>query len=253
MTTINYLHAASQYLAAAALQFVDKKEDDSHSNLEWDIEERVFRTRPMGPKGHQLELWVDDFTLAWAEIEDLEFDLSGSTHGACLDWLNDTLQQLDFGAELDFNFHYDLPYHSWSKDQRYPLPDEDLAESLAEHADLRSWASEVMADLLSEEEIRVWPHHFDTGALIEVSKNGADVTASIGLGLAIPDELSDLPYAYVSGWRKAGELNLQAAENNLGEWNKNGFTGAIMPMDDERQSELHSFLTMSISHIKKQL
>ena len=253
MKTINYLQAASQYLAAVALQFVDKKDDDSHSNLEWDTEERLFRTRPMGPKGHQLELWVDDFTLAWAEIEDLEFDLSGSSHGACLNWLNETLKQLGFESDIDFSFHYDLPSHSWGNDERFPLPDEDLAEDLERHADLRTWVSEVMADILSEEEIRVWPHHFDTGAIIAVKKDGNEVTASIGLGLAIPDELSELPYAYVSGWKKGSDLQLEAPENSLGEWNKNSFKGVIMPMDAEHYQDLHSFFTMSISQIKKQL
>ncbi|MGB0423200.1 MAG: hypothetical protein ACPGED_02705, partial [Flavobacteriales bacterium] len=126
-------------------------------------------------------------------------------------------------------------------------------EDLEKHADLRTWASEVMADILSEEEIRVWPHHFDTGAIQVVKKEGTEVTASIGLGLAIPDELSDLPYAYVSGWRKGGELQLEAPKNSLGEWNKNNFNGVIMPMDADHYQELHSFFTLSISLIKKQL
>ena len=253
MNTIEYLHAASQYLAAVALQFIEKKEDDSHSNLQWDVEERTFRTQPIGAKGHQLELWVDDFTLAWTLEEDLEFDLSGSSHGSCLDWINATLQQLGFKDKLIFKFHYELPYHTWDSDKLFPLPDEELAENLEVHADLRSWVSEVLEDLLSDEEIRVWPHHFDTGALIDVSKEGNEVMSSIGLGLAIPDELCSHPYAYVSGWKKGGNLQLTPPNTSIGEWNKNGFNGVIMPMDETHYNELHSFFTMSIQHIKKQL
>lgn len=60
-----------------------------------------------------------------------------------------------------------------------------------------AWASEV----------RVWPHHFDTGLYIPVSKDesGNDIQ-SIGLGLAIADAYVSEPYFYINHWSKEGLL-----------------------------------------------
>ena len=53
-------------------------------------------------------------------------------------------------------------------------------------------------------EVRIWPHHFDTGCLgyFDTKKN-----VSVGLGLAIPDKNVDDWYFYASGYH--GEEPIQ--------------------------------------------
>lgn len=47
------MHLASQYLAAAAISFVPKKDDDSHTNLGWSNEKNNWKPTPY----HQAEIY----------------------------------------------------------------------------------------------------------------------------------------------------------------------------------------------------
>ena len=46
--TIQNLHLAAQYLAAGGISFIEKKSDDSHTNLAWNKTENRMTTHVFG-------------------------------------------------------------------------------------------------------------------------------------------------------------------------------------------------------------
>ena len=100
-----------------------------------------------------------------------------------------------------------------------------------------------------ENDIRVWPHHFDTG-LIATSKSG-ELTFSIGL--AIPDEICDDHYFYVSSYQ--GEDAVETSffpELKQGEWISKNFKGAILCEDALLENDVVSFFENSIQTFEDQ-
>ena len=96
--------------------------------------------------------------------------------------------------------------------------------------------------------IRVWPHHFDTGAYAPLGDTGI----SIGIGMAIPDTLSDEHYFYISGY-KDGKTIFPSSRNDLslGKWVSEGFTGAILSTKDIIESEAVQFFQEAIDQFKQ--
>jgi hypothetical protein len=49
--------------------------------------------------------------------------------------------------------------------------------------------------------VRCWPHHFDLAALlVERRGPGGEASATVGVGLAVPDAIEPSGYWYVSPW-----------------------------------------------------
>jgi len=81
-------------------------------------------------------------------------------------------------------------------------------------------------------EIRIWPHHFDTGMLIDLSAQ-KDMSIGLGLGYAIAVSLSEVPYYYCYGWGKTIDYSQLSALKN-GVWINTNWKGALFPATDSR-------------------
>lgn len=249
MIVSDALHAAAQYLASVALQLIPKEDNDSHSNL--GLEDGVIYTRAIPILDEHMTLDVENFTLGFTKNE-AEFDLAGAKHGEVLAWLQHHLGK--HGFKTDFAFHYHLSYHDWQSEQRFPLPDEDLVEELLDWIDLRSATHQVLEELYPDLETRIWPHHFDTGALKVVEEKNGDTLRTIGFGLAIPDDICSEHYLYVSAWTRDGRLDIPESESKHTIWNKNGFQGAVLPVSAiQHQEDITSFFESSEEQLMKVL
>ena len=71
-------------------------------------------------------------------------------------------------------------------------------------------------------EARIWPHHFDIGALITLSADGQQ---SIGLGMTPGDTHFDQPYFYCSPY-PAPEAGTTLPILAAGKWTTDGFASA---------------------------
>ena len=95
--------------------------------------------------------------------------------------------------------------------------------------------------------IRIWPHHFDTGIYSPLPDS--DIT--IGLGLAIPDSISNKHYLYISGYKNGNTIDTSKLPKLAsGEWKSNGFTGAILNADTLVESEGVAFFKEAINQLK---
>ena len=219
------MHLAAQYLAAAGISFLDKKDDDSHTNLGFSIAKSCMETHPLSENGDVLSLDYKNFSLNWnSESVTNSFPLDGATHSDALNWLKETSKTFLYKSYV-YEFHYDLPYEI-TDDFKYELVD---ANRLAELLQLRILAQSVLEETLNdgnlESPIRTWPHHFDSGAYTSLNENIA-----IGFGLATPDTVCAEHYFYISGYKGHDALNAEdfSALSN-GEWKNNGFKGAVLP------------------------
>ena len=87
----------------------------------------------------------------------------------------------------------------------------------------------VMGHLQAPGEIRIWPHHFDTGIYITPNEK-----IGIGFGLAMEDPMAGSPYFYVSGYATSGEISYATVnELDIGRWEiDSAWKGAIVPLSD---------------------
>lgn len=127
------MHLAAQYLAAAGISFVEKKADDSHTNLGWSIDKQRLETHPLSTAGDVLSLNYTTFSLEWISPKNnASFLLEGKTHQQVLKWLTSSADAI-LGKKYTYDFHYDLPC---SIDDSFTFKFD--ATKLKQLADLRS-------------------------------------------------------------------------------------------------------------------
>jgi hypothetical protein len=242
------VHLAAQYLAAAGISFLDKKEDDSHTNLQYNADEATLHTRPLNEAGDTLSFNYNDFSLVWNDNEKNKvFGLDGKSHEQVLKWIQATTTVADLKLPYRYQLHYELPYEITDA---FTFKLSDLS-ALKKLGDIRTLAQNVLEVFVEEQqlksEVRVWPHHFDTGAFAPL-KNNTDV--SISLGMAIPDTICDDHYFYIAGYKEGNALVTNKLPRlSVGKWMNEGFKGAILPVGNSNSITVHSFYKEALFHI----
>ncbi|WP_035335775.1 hypothetical protein [Dokdonia sp. PRO95] len=219
------LHIASQYLAAAGISFLPKKEDDSHTNLGFNPEEAILETHSLSDANDKLILNYKNFSLEWrSDAVSKVIDLDGATHKGLVEWISSNSREF-INKEYSYKFHYELPY-SIDDDFTFKLSD---VEDLSEMMHLRILAQFILERIdihyNLNTSIRIWPHHFDTGIYSLIP----DLHITVGLGLAIPDSLCENHYLYITGYKGGQAIDPSGLESlTIGDWKSNGFKGAIL-------------------------
>ena len=242
------IHLASQYLAAAGISFVLPKEDDSHTNLGFDPETKSMETRELSKEVDILAFNYQKFSLEWHSFKGNEFfELDGKTHKEVLLWLQDiSLKKL--GKKYSYDLHYELPYVI---DDNYTYKIENK-EELDHLCNLRILATHTFESFVEnnqlDTEIRIWPHHFDTGGYAQVGTTDM----YIGFGLAIPDSVCKHHYFYIVGYKNNTAMETGNFENlSHGTWLNSNFKGAILPAIDLKETETIQFFQEALKQYKK--
>ena len=86
------MHRAAQYLAAAGISFLKKRDDDSHTNLGWRSDLTSLLTYKLNKKGDKLALNYNSFSLEWVNGETVSENLllEGTTHSEVISWISET-------------------------------------------------------------------------------------------------------------------------------------------------------------------
>ncbi|NER16089.1 hypothetical protein [Spongiivirga citrea] len=240
------MHLAAQYLATAAISFIVKKEDDSHTNLGWN--DHILETHEFS-NGDKLGLNYQNFSLEWMQQNGSKesFSLNQSTHKEITDWISQTSISKDIQKPYKYELHYELPYNEVTDESNYELTNREDLNTLIKQRDL---AQDVISSILKFNEfdsaIRIWPHHFDTGAFVIVNDN-----LSIGIGMAIPDSFINDFYFYISGYDGHDPVILKSVDDlkhgnyYTNEWQ--GFAISLNGLDNETaidfsQTAINSYL-----------
>jgi len=241
------MHLAAQYLAAAGISFLEKKADDSHTNLGFSITDHCLYTHALSENEDVLGLDYDNFALVWnCKTERTSFNLDGATHSTILKWLTNTAKS-NLNKLYSYKFHYDLPY-TIDATYTFKLSDTDKLKVLTAQ---RVLAEEVIEKIKEVYHLntpcRVWPHHFDTGIYTAFP----DSNITIGLGLAIPDSVSKTFYFYISGYKNGKTMpTSDFPKLEIGQWKSDGFTGAILELSETTEAEGVSFFKQAISQLQ---
>lgn len=230
------LHWAAQPLSALTALAIDAQPGDEHTNLGWDHEESAFVTQPF-PGGYRAALGALDFSLRWRDPDGTghsRFELKGNTLATGLRWLSDhirtTIGNLPQG---DVQLRdYDMPAHGVANGQAFDGGDKRKRKELVRwfaNADVA--LGEIARANEGSSEPRTWPHHFDTGLLINFEPDrDPEQARSIGVGLSPGDEQMPQPYFYVIPYplRRADDLPPMPGG---GRWEREAFFGAVLTGD----------------------
>ena len=253
---VETMHKAAQYLAMAGKSYLPAKEDDSHTSLEWLVKKKSLVSRDLNDHGIRLAINYKQYALEILTDDELldSISLTGEGHDYLCSWINEGLKRYGIKGEFKFEPHYILPYESGlDKDYQFPAPNADKLQDLIDH---RNVCDAALRSALSERkdasEIRIWPHHFDTGALIEAVEDNGELTKTIGLGLAIPDSMVDGFYFYASVWSKGKDLDLSNMDEDLlssGEWHSDDWKGATLSSESVSTDEATKFFEEAVHEL----
>lgn len=236
------MHLAAQYLATAAISFILKKNDDSHTNLGW--RNHTLLTHPF-PNGDALGLNYENFSLEWITQNGNKehFLLDGKTHQDIISWISKTSSVYIVEVPYNYNLHYDLPYEEINTETRFELANPEALNALIKQRDVAQRViSQILKSNALHSSVRIWPHHFDTGAFTIVNDKLA-----IGIGLAIPDTLIDDFYFYISGYNGHDAVALDFNDNTPHEdYYSNGWKGFAKPLSELNEESAIAFCQMAI-------
>jgi len=237
---IETFHLVSQYLAAASISFKSKKDDDSHTNLIWNVESSSLSTQSLNDDGITMSLSFRSFKLTWNDkTSTKDFDLNGKSHAEILKWIVLMVEASTINKTYQYQFHYDLPYSSVENEDIFNAGDAKEVNEIIGNLDLaQKEFKEFLAASELESDLRVWPHHFDLGGFV-LLQNGT----GLGFGLGIPDSVSDTPYIYVSGYKGHDPVSTDSfTELSIGNWQSGSWNGAVLPSIEFSDGAVYSFL-----------
>jgi len=231
MTQNESLHLAAQYLATAAISFLPSRDDDSHTNLGRNEDEKRLETHDLDDEGLRLTLNYEEYSLDFVHPKSgigASYPLGGARHFDLKNWIEREAKFCGIEKDYSFDLHYSIPnLEILTDDFKFPASDDQELKKLIQ---LR-WLSNKVLDMVvnsfdSATDIRIWPHHFDTGVLAYFDKSKE---VSLGLGLAIPDDKVDDWYFYASGYHGSDSIqtnNFKPLKN--GEWRSGDWNAAVL-------------------------
>lgn len=246
-------HHLAQFLAAFSNSYLPKAENDSQSNMEWSFIEKSLISRRVD----NIYLCLDFRKVILKAVKERTvetLDLLGLTHSDIDAWLRKVLS--GFGLDVSA-FHYDLGFSLDTPFDNFITLDAEDDEAIAKIISLRKSAQKSLTTIQKKHEktshIRVWPHHFDTGMLIDKSEE-QNFSKGIGLGYAIADHVSDVPYFYVYSWPDH-HLNydmLPTLRNGM--WINEDWKGALLTVNMlHNTGRVTAFYTEAVSCFVKNL
>lgn len=227
-------HHAAQFIALVGRHLILQQPDDSNTNMEFIPGENILIGNSLS-NGMRVALHLTEMKISILDKNKntkKSITLVGKTKQKVFDELKQNLS--DVGIDVT-NFknelHYEIPTHPLDSGAVFSIKNED---DFIENANFRHNAkialNEVATLFKQQEPIRIWPHHFDTGAFFTISRNEkGEATQTIGIGLAIPDSMVNEPYYYLSFWsdKPINDINVIAALD-AGKWMTPDWNGAVL-------------------------
>ena len=252
------LHHALQIIVSAPISFLEKRADDSHTNLEWlpalaalgtNWLERAWRVRfALRPASFSL-LTIDERGNVTSELA-----LDGKTVDDGVGWLRRSLSTAGYdGAALTTKKHYEIPPHAVASGKPFARGSGAAFEEMGRYyADAHAMASHVAASRAGAPPPRCWPHHFDMATLITLPDIADRGMRTVGVGLSPGDGLYAEPYFYVGPYPHPARDRLHQL-GSLGAWHTDGWVGAVLKasdiatLDAGRQAQaVHAFADVAI-------
>ena len=247
------LHYGAYVLGSVAHSVLPTAADDSHSNLGFEPQTGSLSTRELG-NGLRLDLDLASFELAVRSGTKTvaQQQLAGQTLAGALSWVAEALTANGVTAAISRREYPDFPVSPIMTGGTFSqVPRPELEELTRWFGNARSLIASLRADEPGMSDARVWPHHFDLGALIPISDNGDQ---TIGLGFSPGDDNFDEPYFYCSPYPVPVDAALP--QMPAGHWTTDNFTSAILTATEiqasnSQQDTASSYLAAAVAACHK--
>lgn len=251
------LHSLAQLIALTGMQWLPLLADDSQTNMAWNSNLHQLEGRPFVYNGQQIRLVINTKTFTLYFVNDHEHVLSvfspeNRTATDATDWWKNQMQTWGISEirGVNYQLHQD-PVASQTVYTPTGLTEWNEWRTIANTAlqQLNEWSGR-------ENEVRIWPHHFDTGVYYSQTNANGQEKAAIWAGYAIADALCDEPYFYLSGYNSVQPIDFASAPAlSVGEWrNTSDWNGALLPISASNNAEsIVVFFQESYSWLDKQL
>ncbi len=252
------LHHALQIIVSAPISFLEKRPDDSHTNLEWLPSLEALGTNWLdGRTRVRCALRPADLTLLTVDGVGVlsEYPLDGRTVSDAVAWLRASLTSAGYdGTALTTKKHYEIPAHPVASMRAFSrAAPEMFAELERYYANAHALTSHVPATRPGAAAPRCWPHHFDLATLIVLPEIPGRGTRTVGVGLSPGDDSYAEPYVYVGPYPHPS-LDRLTPLGSLGTWHTAGWVGAVLRASEIAQipsadHQAHAALTFANSAI----
>ncbi len=255
-------HYASQIVSGVARTLLEKRDDDSHTNLGWVEESAALAGRRVeGERPFAAALDVASLSIRLVDGRGqtvTDIPLGGRTLDEGYERLAAAIAEYR-GEALEAGFtplHYEMPADPIGEGAPFAAGGLEALETLS------GWFS--FADRLLNEQrerndgastVRCWPHHFDIATSIDLGDG-----KSIGVGWSPGDGSYPEPYFYVSPWPYPDSAALPEAPAG-GRWHTAGFTSLILTgsalvgssADDAQEQRAREFLADAVGMCRRLL
>jgi len=226
-----FIHRLAQFPAMVGKNLAHQTPDDSHATLNWNSSKQRLESQLIDDE-FQLCVSLSNFSLCWSKNGKVisEQPANGKNKDHLLGWVKEqvSIAGLD-AAKIHYIDHYEVPEHAVDTGRTFVKPSDEILNAWIAH---RTNANEMMALINHavgmDSDIRVWPHHFDTGTYYAFGNKKA-----IGAGWAIGDSMSESPYLYIYPWHADESIDLSHAPSlDAGKWMTDRWIGAILPLSE---------------------
>ncbi len=227
-------HHAAQFIAMVGHHLIPQQADDSNTNMEY-IPDKDLLIGNSLPNSMRVALQLAELKLLVLDKENKPkkvIQLDGKTKNEVFIELAQNLADVGIDVtKLKNELHYEIPSHPLDDGAAFSIKDKN---SFVENARYRYNAKIVLNEIAEafqqDEAIRIWPHHFDTGAFYVISKNEkGEMAQTIGIGFAIPDSMINEPYYYLSFWSADATEGLDELPSlPSGQWLMPDWNGAVL-------------------------
>lgn len=253
--TDQQIHQLSQVLAKFNRSFLPARDDDSHTNLGFDaLGERLLgRPAAMGSPTvtllPSLELSDSVFRFYDAPSTPLfEVSFVGKTYAQTEQKIAEELATR-FGVDTDAftaPLHFEIPAHPAAQGAFEGWNAEGIESWKRLRGKAAHFSRLIMDNLQSESDIRIWPHHFDTGIYVEPTDR-----VGLGFGLAMKDDMAGEAYFYLAGYGINGhELDYSSAPQHdigAGRWITGpNWNGAVLTIDQADDAALAAYIRKAL-------
>lgn len=253
-------HHAAQFIALVGRYLIPQQPDDSNTNMEFIPEMDLLLGNAL-PNGLKVGLNLSEMKLSILDKENTVkkiIGLEGKTKQKVFVELAQNLADLEVDVTNFKNeIHYEIPSHQLDEGSVFSIMNKnDFVENSKYRHNAKNVLNEIGKLFEQQEPIRIWPHHFDTGAFFTVLKNEkGEASQTIGIGMAIPDGMVKEPYYYLSFWSEnptEGIENIAALKT--GKWMMPDWNGAVLKHSEilkassamEQHEMVNSFFTKGI-------
>ncbi len=236
--TLQVQHLAAQYISLTGRYLLPENEDKSNITMQFVPGEEMLLGH-QHPDGWLIALLLETLVLQIRNDNMTvlsQIPLEGKTFAEALIEFKKELNKT--GADVSMlktDQPYELPMHSLEKGMFFTIGPEDAVKENIKHRHNANFVlNELRTGYTGTCPVYIWPNHFDTGFTfpIEHNKEGKE-TKSLGMGWAIPDDIVDEPYYYLS-FMSEEPIDENATPGKLadGRWMMPAWNGAVLRLSE---------------------